>query len=63
LDIEKGIKGNTRIIKLRTSISNNIENIYTPELKFLIENQISDIEIIINTASKRRSEKISISKY
>ena len=34
LDIEKGIKENTRIIKLRTLISNNIENIYTPELKF-----------------------------
>ena len=63
LDIEKGIKGNTRIIKLRTSISNNIENIYTPELNFLIENQISDIEIIINPVSKRRSEKISISEY
>ena len=30
---------------------------------FLIENQVNDIEIIINTVSKRRNEKISISEY
>jgi archaeal cell division control protein 6 len=63
LDIEKGSKGNTRIVKLRTTISNNIENIYTPELKILIENQISDIELILNPAIRNKSGKPSISDF
>ncbi len=63
LDIEKGDKGNTRIVKLRTTITNNIDDINTPELKILIENQISDIEMIINKGSKRKNEKASLSDY
>jgi cell division control protein 6 len=63
LDLEKGNKGNTRIVKLRTTITNNIDDIYTPELKILIENQISDIEIIVNKGSKRKNEKASLSDY
>jgi Cdc6-like AAA superfamily ATPase len=63
LDIEKGDKGNTRIVKLRTTITNNIDDIYTPKLKILIENQISDIEMIINKGSKRKNEKASLSDY
>lgn len=63
LDIEKGNKGNTRIVKLRATISDNIDDIYTPELKILIENQITDIEMLVNKGLKRKNEKVSLSEY
>lgn len=63
LDIEKGSKGNTRIVKLRATISNNMDNIYTPEIKILIENQILDIEMMLGNAPKKKNERNSLADY
>jgi archaeal cell division control protein 6 len=61
---ERGPKGNTRIFTLTDDVKNALHILYTENMKNLIENNITDLEIIINDSKHpKKSKNSTIEKF